>query len=406
MAVKKFGIVGPADQVAIASTVAASYTGLQPIRLAYGHERETLALIGPQADQVDGWLFTGVVPYELARTAGALQHPARYVSYGRVGFLSSLIRLSLAGVDLSRLSIDTLSELEVRETLADTGLDLDRVSVLPYRAGVTSVEMVDFHRRVNRSVPGTTAITCVASAYLQLRLEQNAVRLSPSTPDVRAAVESLLQATDIKRSRDGNAVLGLIALGADDDDIQRELAALCGEVVRTGPGQYLILTTRGPLEAATDNLSKAPFLTALAARHQEVRMGFGLAGTAAEAASRASKALSRSKMLGPVSVVVRLHDESDLVLEGAHAAEVRPTDYSIMAARTGISRETLLQVRELADRLDGVLLASQVAESFGILPRSARRVLTRLERGGAASGVAMRTSQRAGRPPVGYRILL
>src|SRR5665647_923118 len=166
MAVKKFGIVGPADQVAIASTVAASYTGLQPIRLAYGHERETLALIGPQADQVDGWLFTGVVPYELARTAGALQHPARYVSYGRVGFLSSLIRLSLAGVDLSRLSIDTLSELEVRETLADTGLDLDRVSVLPYRAGVTSVEMVDLHRQpVQGAVPHRAGRTTPGGAH-------------------------------------------------------------------------------------------------------------------------------------------------------------------------------------------------------------------------------------------------
>ena len=405
MASNRFGVIGPADLVAAACRVAESFPGLNPIQLAYQHERETLDLIGSHGNDVDAWLFTGVVPFELARIAGALQHPAGYVSYSKIGFLSSVTRLALAGLDLSRLSVDTLAGDEVRETLADTGLDISGVSVLPYRAGLTSAQMVDFHRRIHRATPGTTAITCVASAYEQLRDEQSTVRLLPSTPDVRAAVELLLLSTANKRNRDGNAVLGMIALDTDDD-IDTDLAALCGEVVHTGPGQYLVVTTRGALEGATDNLTKAPFLSSLAARHTEVWIGFGLAGSAAEASSRASKALRRSKALGPHAVVVRLRDESDLVLEGAQATEVASTDYSIMAARTGVSRETLLQVRELADLHDGVLLASQVAESFGILARSARRVLKCLERGGAATGIPVRGGGQAGRPPVGYRILL
>lgn len=409
MAPNRFGVIGPADLVPAACRVAESYSGLAPVPLAYQHELETLDLVAAHGDRVDAWLFTGVVPYELAQAAGALQHPSGYVSYGKIGFLASVTRLALAGADLSRLSIDTLEDDEVRETLADTTLDLSGVSVLPYRAGMTSTRMVEFHRRAHRAAPGTTAMTCVASTFEQLAGEQNAVRLIPSVPDIRAAIESLILVADNKRSRDGNAVLGLIALDEDDASVGADLALLCGEVVRTGPGEYLVVTTRGPLEDATDNLTKAPFLLALAARRTQVQIGFGMAGSVAKAAARAAAALRRAKALGPHSVVVRLQDDGDLVLEGVQrlaAIGVTPTNYSIMATRTGIGRETLLQVRELADLHDGVLLASQVAESFGILERSARRVLKRIESGGAATSVPVRGNGRAGRPPMGYRILL
>jgi len=122
------------------------------------------------------------------------------------------------------------------------------IRVLPYRQGLSSDDVIAFHREAG----ATVAITCLRSAYEKLRTEQTTLRLAPSVHSVRAAVNSLLLVHGALRSDDAQIALGLVEIAADGESaLRREAGSLGGSVIRYDDKRYLVVTTRGPLEQAT-----------------------------------------------------------------------------------------------------------------------------------------------------------
>src|SRR5690606_16770915 len=100
--------------------------------------------------------------------------------------LQALVRLLRDGHDVTRMSIDTLAASDVTGAKAEAGLPVSRVRVLPYRPGLSSDDVVAFHRRQRRGSDGTSvAVTCLRPAYEVLRDELPTFRLAPSTHSVR-----------------------------------------------------------------------------------------------------------------------------------------------------------------------------------------------------------------------------
>lgn len=398
------GVVGPSDLVDHVSAIVDDSTSASAIPLAYQHERETLDIILQNSARVDGWLFTGVIPYHLATRAGRLEHPAAYVTNGRLGLLSALVRIAADHGGIPHLSVDTIAEAEVVASLADTGIPFSGVSVLPFADAVTSADFVEFHRAVIRAHPDAIALTCVRSVYEELSGDIAVVRLRPAVSDIQQATDMLALSIDGERNRDQMAVVGLLELPQDDPDVSVELAALAGEVVSTAPGRYLILTTRGPFDEATAGMTSAAFLAGLAARHEEVRVGFGLAGSVPEASARAARAVNRARQLDPHSAVIATRGGDEILLAlGKDAQPVAPT-LQTLQLRTGIRRDTLAQIKDLAATRGGILTSSSLAADLGLVERSARRILAKLERGG---GVISRTSGSdgsIGRPRTEYQL--
>lgn len=127
------GVVGPHDLVDDVAATCEDQPGLTALRLDYDHESQAPAIVEAHAPSVEGWLFTGIVPYMLARDADVLTRPASFVDYSGATLLSALVRLQHEGVDVTRLSIDTLSAADVTTTFAEAGLPTDALRTLPYR---------------------------------------------------------------------------------------------------------------------------------------------------------------------------------------------------------------------------------------------------------------------------------
>jgi hypothetical protein len=400
-----FGVVGPADLVPRVATAVDRTPALRARRLPYRQEQETVRLLEKHADEVDAWLFTGVVPHAIAVAAKAVTLPAEHVSYSGLTLLAALFRLSRSGRDLSRISIDTLDPAEVSETLSEAGLPPDTAVTMVYDLPVRSRDVVAFHCQARAKYDTTVAITCLRSAYDVLRKEMPVVRLAPSPRDIRNAIDALALRTRNRHHSDAQVALGFVELERADPLLQRDLGQLGGTVVQLDEQRYLLVTTRGPLERVTADFQSAPFLEPIAKRHKVVRIGLGIGRSAGEAAAHASRALTRARAQGDVAAVLGGPHDSDIVLTKGAVQGAAPTDLGQLAQRLGMSRATLQSLRQfLEGREDRLVTAAELAQAFGIQERSARRLLKRLERAGAAVAVGTLSEGQMGRPPVIYRV--
>ncbi|TDD22156.1 hypothetical protein E1294_12730 [Nonomuraea diastatica] len=377
--------------------------GVSTLRLDYDHESQAPAIVEAHATSVEGWLFTGIVPYMLSRDAEALTRPAAFVDYSGATLLNALVRLQHQGEDVTRLSIDTLSAADVDATFTEAGLPTGELRTHPYRPGMTSQKAIAFHRRS----PAHTVITCLSSVHEALRDERHVLRLVPSVHSVRVALRQLVLTAEGQVQEDAQIALGLIEV-AGEEGLLREATALGGTLAAFRGGTHLLVTTRGPLHDATGGFTGLPMLARLAGQNDDaVRVGFGLGRSAAEAESLARRALAKARRIGPVAAVLSLRADADIVLESVATTPAGGQSLSVIARRVGLSvptLEKLLQARAAAG--DEPLTTREIADRLAVQQRTARRMLHRLELAGLAERTGNLTSGSSGRPLTLYRLTL
>lgn len=402
------GVVGPPDLVHLTCEVFDEFANATPYPQPYEHEDETTQLVRDSADRVDGWLFTGVVPHEIASAAGLLVHPARFVDYTGATLLRALVALLHDGHDISRLSVDTLEEASVYETLREAGLATDEVHVLPYAATTRSRELIGFHENARDEYGTKVALTCVRSVYEVLREDMTALRLVPSIHSIREALGAVLMDVLRRELGDAQVVLGLLQLEHDEPALSRQLALLGGSVKSDGNGRYTLVTTRGPLERYTESFTQFPLMGVLGEQHSLIRVGFGIGRSAAEAEALAKEALDRALSSGDKAAAISMRNGRSVLLEGDKPLSLtNGGNVRTIAKRTGMSGTTLLRLRELgSSKNDQPITTRDVADGFNVKLRTARRMLSRLETAGVAEVVGTQALQTSGRPLLLYRLHL
>ncbi|WP_255947961.1 hypothetical protein [Streptomyces odontomachi] len=401
------GVVGPHDLAASTCELVAAVPGVSAVALPYRSETETADVVRGAPGDVDVWLFTGVMPYEAASAAGLLDRPAGFVNYTGAPLLNAMIQLLRDGYDPSSFSVDILESGQVEETLTEAGIATSGARVLPYRRGLTASDIIAFHRECAADGAGA-AITCLRSAYSVLKTETTAIRLAPSIHSVRYAMQQLLVAFGEARSDDAQVAVGMCEVDpAAEADLRREASGLGGTVVAQPDGRFLIFTTRGPLEASTAGFTELPLVTKLGATHGGIRVGFGIGATTAEAETLARRALSRAGRLGDVAAAVSMRNDIDLTLSGNPLRTPRRPSLSLLSERAGLSKSTLVRLQKmLAEQDDTTVTTRSVAAALGVQQRTARRVLNRLERAGAAQSTGRQGLEGSGRPLVTYQLHL
>jgi len=402
------GVVGPEDLVQRVIAVGPP-SGASLLPLPYRHETEAVELVEQAHEKVDALLFTGVVPYTIATEAGVIDRPAMYVSYDGATLLRALVELLRLGHNVTQFSIDTLRRSEVLETLIEAKLPTDQIQVLPYRPGLTSDDIVAFHRTARDKHATKVAISCLGSAFHLLENEMPSVRLAPSRYSIRSTLQALVLTTTGQHVGDAQVALGVIALPEPDDALAGDLITLGGSLAALPDGRHLVVTTRGLLEQATEQFTRMPLLEHLAARHSTAYVGFGVGRTAAEAEALARRAVSRAQSIGAVAGVVSMSDDVEIVIQpsGGQPSTHRGTEsLPLLARRVGLNTQTLARMRELTATLPDGLTTQDVADHLAVQLRTARRVLKRLERAGLAAPTGTQQHGRTGRPPTVYLIRL
>lgn len=378
-------------------------------------------------DDVDVLLFSGPLSYDLALDAGELPVPALFVPPGGSAIPSMMLRASLHDqVDLTRMSIDTVSTAEVQDTYAELGLPLDDVHVMEYRRELEPDDYLEFHRARHRE--GRTAVAVTTHPAVEQGLREAGVPALILRPDVRvlrAALGTALlvgggaslgrermvflivrvpEALAPRRKGQVNSSFAELKLDLMQELLRegRRMDALVLPLDDTG---VLLCASMGSLRAVTDDLSTVP----IAARLREAlgydpEIGIGVGRTAVEAEGNAERAADMTAgargrevvMIGADGMVVRIPSG------GTGGPTVSFGDAEPKEA------EILRQLREAmagAGVDSGTVEAEQVAELLGVTLRTARRYLRGLVDANLAWRLPPTQTSKVGRPPIPYRLL-
>src|SRR5690625_3073360 len=378
-------------------------------------------------DDVDVILFSGPLSYDLALEVGELPVPAVFVPPGGSAIPITMLRASLRdGVDLTRVSIDTVSDLEVRDTYTELDLPSDDVHVLEYRRDLEPDDYLECHRARYDEESTTAAVT--THPLVEQKLREAGVPALILRPDVRVLQAALGTALLVGGGASlSNERMVLLIVRVPDAlaprrrghtsssfaqlklDLMQELLgegrrmdALVLPLDDTG---VLVCASMGSLRAATDDLSTMPMVRRLReALGFDPEIGIGAGRTAAEAIGNAERAAGMTAesegraavMVGPEGMVVRIPSDG---------AGERTVTFGESEPREAEILRQLLDAMAEAGVDSGTVQAEQVAELLGVTLRTARRYLRGLVDANLAWRLPPTQTSKVGRPPIPYRLL-
>ncbi|MGZ0149089.1 hypothetical protein ACXJJ3_18610 [Kribbella sp. WER1] len=376
------------------------------------------------ASRVDVFLFAGPLPYDVA-VAGGLPVPATYVPSGGPALFSALLRGVLEKVfDPARISVDTMARRDLKHVYEEIGLSASGVRLKEYAGPESAEEFLDFHRTLHERGRTTGAVTTVPTVDVALRKAGvPTLRMTPSSMTIRQALTTAILMGGGAKLEESRIVTMIVRVPAASlpahasasaywyqelrlslhRELLRDARPMDAAVVPRDEHSFLIVTTMGSLRLATDNLSMAPFLDRISEELGiRLEVGIGLGTSTREAEVNAQSAVDKAAgggtafVVGPHGFVLQVPGERTRAAERPVPGDSRALQ--ILA--------TLAEQLEKANDTERVVDAEKVAELLGVTLRTARRTLTTLVDEGLAWPMPPPRSNRLGRPPRPFQLLV
>ncbi len=425
--------MGADDSLEIIQSVLPDFPEIECLPIVYWKEEDIVDLLLPHVDEVDMWLFSGKVPYALAKATERVQVPMAYVPHIGASLYRTLLHLSHEiGIQVNEVSFDTFSSDELEHFLQEAGIADGYSWLRHYEGAISATELADYHENLWREKKTKAAVTCLRTADLELKKRGvPSYRVLPTRAGVLSVLHMLLRTNEMLHFKDSQIAVQMMEI-----DPFRELAGgtfstdewqnaeiktmekllrytkyLQGSLKTAGPGRYVIFTTRGRLQEVTHDYKTIPDLEGMfGIRADLVTCGIGIGKTAYEAEIHGGTALLHAKERGTGNWMVFFDDKS--VVGPLGRDEQIAYRYSSQQLQE-VSRQTSLSVATLS-KLDSILKkrgtaminAHELAQHMQILPRSARRILIELESKGIAEVVGEESPNPRGRPRKVYKITL
>lgn len=246
--------------------------------------------------------------------------PVHYVPVTDAGLSSALFRALRAGKLEGGVSLDTLTDVMIQRTFRDLGLNQLRYLNYNGPAYAPAGEIAEFHRKAHQSGRVSVAVTAVEA--VARTLQASGVPYEPMHPtdqDIVGALERALLATETRRSKEAQIVVGMIHVDnfeklaeqrSSEHEVQKlkldihrlvldYVESLDGFMSHIGGEEYLFFTTRGIFERETGGYKTIPL--AKEADKQfgiSFSIGMGFGSSANEAGTNARIALRKAKEAG------------------------------------------------------------------------------------------------------------
>lgn len=436
----RIAILAPHDVVGIVEEIGRE-TGTFRFRSdAYSDSREIVDLFRKHRTEADAVLIGGPLAYDylMDRLAGSPELSGisvGFVPYDETAIFRALFEMARdrSDIDLEamRLSIDHPAGEHIRECVEEINLGVANTFSKECLSAEDVADLVSFHQDLWQSRHVTAALTSVHFVYERLRnLSVPVYRIHPSKSAIRSALSALEDRLREKRLQEQQ--IALVAIRFTDatragepvpartivdrrrlpiDGRLQDLAEqLSGVVQWATPVEANILTTRRHVERDAFSGQSRDLLSGL---RQEFAVGLavviGVADAANEALALARSLLDR-KGFDPKEDIW-LVDADGVIQRSFHTDarlryESRSSDPDLVEkaelAKLGIG--SINRVLALVDsNRSGRFSARQLADWLHVTPRSARRIIARLEDIGILERCGAQQPAGRGRPTRLYR---
>jgi hypothetical protein len=418
----KVGILGPSNLLRKILSVVRDIDDASFIPLEYVLPQEAPGLVSDNQNDLDAIFFCGSIPYCLCLDSVPRTIPWSYLPLRTTGLLVALVNAREHLRGQVRMSVDTLSESEVREGLEDCSLDIG--AIYTYSFDFTHISIGDiaaFHSEMLSAGKVDICLTCVEAVHKAL-LERKlpAYRVSPGRQTIRSAVERLI----LEVRGQSNALL-LSVVGVFRPEIASEgrrqyedamlklNAGLSDHAKRRGilaiprdSSSFQTIETMGQFLMGTSNLSDVSFLSKIRASCGfPVTAGFGVGPSLKIAEEYAAEAADMAR--GREGICYLFDGKKGRPLGVSMEPELLFVHFdpeaSRLAKRLGVTAPTLCRYLQGLLCFDETFTASEFAKIVGIQPKSSRKVMNSLLKETLVRECGVLSHAGRGRPQRLYR---
>lgn len=434
----RLGLLGANDSLSLIQRVALEFEEFSLLPVVYWEEDEILDLVRPLLSEADMWLCSGQVPHAILTEQLGGSKPVFYTRHSGEGLYKELLYwVHEKDLKISDISFDTLSPETIQRLLQELGIE-SNFHLKYYVGPIHSQELAEYHRNLWQHGQTKVALTCLQSAHLRLaHMGIPSRHITPTENEVRQVLETISQTHQLLVTRHAQVVVQFVqrslasapltathatVQGLSDTDfdlaMKRYARHLKGTVQQTNPVTWTVYTTRGAMEELTDSFShKPPFEGIAKLSDSAVMGGIGSGNTVQEATDRAKLALQEAVMCGPGNWACALEDNTLVAPMLAVSGQTNPIhslvytyrreDLQHISNEIALSPLTLTKIAGvLEQRQSNHITVRELSEYLHILPRSARRILLKLEEYGLATVIGEEGAYQRGRPSKIYNIQL
>lgn len=426
------GVVGPRDSLELVRTVAGTTAdGGRVVYRSYEQPEDAVRIARDLQNASDVILFTGRLPYSLALSDSNTQWSAelRYMPHTSADLFRTICLVAIsAGGAVPRVSLDVFGRGLADETFQE--IELPAVESLFSFEGLSDTEIpdsekiADFHEEAWRSGRASVSLTCLGVVHDELRRRGvPSWRVEHTRGSIRHSLEEARLVSDLRASQANSIAVAILRMPPMVDDIKeryeleiqelrrqevsmRAARYLRGQLFRFAPQEAVITTSRGVVESAFNRIRAGQrSVLEIEGAPPGTQLGFGIDMTFTSAEANARKALELTGNRDIVSAVfpggtVWMSDEQQDVT----TLETNPA-WRDLSSTAGMGSLAISRMVNALRRLDpNAITARQLAEVYGVKPRSARRMLNGLVNAGFARETGTMSSAGAGRPQTVFAI--
>lgn len=420
----KIGVIAPGWSIErIINTTKAFENEAEFIPYRFTRLEEVPQIIQRHDSQVNGWLLSGPLPYQMAKWFLKTEDKIAYCRITEAGLLRELLQAAYhQKLILERTSLDFIAEgADVNTMLENIGIPLKEVYIKQYTVPVDENEILRFHLDLLQKSKTECAVTTIPYVYDELTKAGIPVYgIHGSDMEISMAVELVME--KLRSSYFKNAQLGfqIVEVSHYERVIEnakspyrlqmlelRTKQSLLdysqdanGYLVDKGYGRYEIFSSRGNIEHNINKLAEALEEIFLELNVPAIA-GIGFGETVYLAQVNANKSLQHARVKGGIVAIQGNNEMLELpdIVPLSYSIDTKDKDLieKLHKAKVGIRSYNRLKASVKRAGLSE-FSTSMLATQMGVSDRHIRRMLSGLSEAGLVEYVGEETSGVSGRP--------
>ncbi len=430
----KIGLVGLKTSIEQILDLAEEYKHeLEFISFPYVKTEEVENIVQENNSYVHAWLFTGPLPYEIAKKTVHTDKIMVHVPATESGLYKSFLEMIYEqGKMIEQLSIDTMSTNNIsEEALSQLNMKSPKIYTKVFELDVDTNELLQFHLDLWNEGKIEGALSCFPSVCEALREKGiPAYRMSMSKMEIRQTLRILaekVKAAYFKDTQIGVEIIEVEYFNRVAEEMKtpyhlqylelrlKEMLIQLGEkingsVLEKGNGRYMIFSSRGAIEREIPTLEDTIQKLAFEA-DTTVAVGIGFGETAYSAEINAFRAIQYSKEMKKREMVI-VQDDGKIVESPGKKQELQfasRTQNEILIEKLkkgNISVKTYKKILALIKKMGwSDFTTKDLATHLEMTERNVRRIVTDMCEVDLAQCVGTEAYATRGRPSKIYRLL-
>jgi hypothetical protein len=421
----RVGFIGIEELHPIISKLEKEFNNIAIHYYFYKNEMDSVEICKRAEKENEVLLFGGPVPYQMVKKQHTINVPCWYISYDGASLYRGLLEATQkTGKTNNCLSFDTIAETSIAKTYEYLGIKKEFFISNP--DDTNSKNLVKFHLKKNQMEQTDCAVTCLRSAFQELKeLEVPVVLVLAPESSIREGLQKLILMYQSLQFRKAQIVVGRLEIvpteGVEeyftnqhkDLEINQKLVTYAQKmhaaIFKIDQFNYVFYTTLGILEKQSNSLFYECILKIQNVMKCMTFVGLGVGETALIANRRTSIALQYAKDQGEDSCYLTIDDQRviNLLTEDNNKEKYRSglENIRIIAEKYQLSMIVLERIYDSIKKLEKTTItAEELAGEIGQTTRNVRRTLNELVAKNLARVVGEEQIVHRGRPKIVYEI--